>query len=319
MKAVSYVTCFRKLKLTEPISGYVELLPRVNITNDPVVRKKWLTPEFSTVAGLIEATHLNSESNLVFGEFDANEMKDLPPEGMLLAILSWVNGLFDSAWLIKEHVMVCDAAFMRVETDSEVRWTSNFLAVRPSFSSGYSVKEDDIEMSIEDLREWSRIDDLVGGYLCKKSSLPSRFMMEKGYTRSGIALRFVATARQALDLTFKITNYSSALETLFTTESTELAHKLSERVAFFLGERGYNRRTVFATIKSAYGVRSKLVHGDTLKPSLIEDLSVLSAQCDAYLRAILREIFNSENLKGIFDSKNEAIEDYFSSLILGPF
>lgn len=318
MKAISYVTCFRNLKLTSQISGHVELLPRVNITNDPVVREKWLTPEFARVVGGLEASHLQSESNLVFGEFDVDEMKELPPDGFLLVILSWIDGLFESAWLIKEHAMACDASFLRVETDSGVSWSKNFLAIRPSFSDGYLIEERNVEISIKDLEEWGRMDDLVNGYLHEKESLSLRFMMEKGYSRAGRALRFVAAARGALNLAFKIANYCSALETLFTTESTELAHKLSERVAFFLGERGYDRRVVFTTVKGAYGVRSKLVHGDTLKPGQIEGLPMLSSQCDDYLREILRDIFSSENLKGIFDSHNEAIEEYFSGLILGP-
>ena len=35
MKPVTYITSFRKLILTEPFSGYVELIPGVNITNNP--------------------------------------------------------------------------------------------------------------------------------------------------------------------------------------------------------------------------------------------------------------------------------------------
>ena len=42
-----------------------------------------------------------------------------------------------------------------------------------------------IAMSIKDLEEWSRMDDLINGYLCEKESLSLRFMMEKGYSRSG--------------------------------------------------------------------------------------------------------------------------------------
>lgn len=316
MKAVSYVTCFRKLKLTETISGYVELIPGVNITNDPGVREKWLTPEFSTVAGAIEATHLQTESNLVFGEFDPEDMRDLPPDGFLLVILSWLDRLLENAWLIRDHAMVCDAAFLRAELTSGVSWSSNFLAIRPTFSDLYPHK--DLEMSVEDLKEWSHTNDLVEGYLYKTGSSSLRFMMEKGYTRSGRAMRFVVAARRAQDIAFKIANYCSALETLFTTESTELAHKLAERAAFFLGERGYNRRAVFTQIKSAYGVRSKLVHGDTLKSNQIQGLPALSAQCDVYLRTILREIFSSKDLKKVFDSHNEVIENYFAQIILGP-
>jgi hypothetical protein len=127
----------------------------------------------------------------------------------------------------------------------------------------------------------------------------------------------VSAARKAPDLAFKIANYCSALETLFTTESTELAHKLAERVAFFLGERGHNRLAVFAAGKNAYSIRSKLVHGDTLKPNQIDELPRQSMKCDEFLRVILKEIFNSEDLKKVFDAHNQAIEDYFGRLIFG--
>jgi hypothetical protein len=260
---------------------------------------------------------LDGESNLVFGEFDVDDMKGLPPEHILLVILVWLDMLLKNAWLVKDHAMECDAAFLRVEVTEGISWTKNFLAIRPSFSDGNTDRN--IEMSIDELKKWGQTNDLVEGYLCEAKSSSMRFMMEKGYARSGRAMQFVVAARRAQDLAFKIANYCSALETLFTTESTELAHKLAERVAFFLGERGHNRREVFATIKSAYNVRSKLVHGDTLKQNQIEGLPKLSTECDATLRTILQEIFNSEELKKIFDAHDDAIEDYFTRLILGPF
>ena len=51
-------------------------------------------------------------------------------------------------------------------------------------------------------------------------------MMDKGYTHSGRAMRFIAAARAAPDLAFKISHYCSALETLFTTDPIEVGHKL---------------------------------------------------------------------------------------------
>ncbi|MEO6828235.1 MAG: hypothetical protein ABI164_00380, partial [Acidobacteriaceae bacterium] len=74
---------------------------------------------------------------------------------------------------------------------------------------------------------------------------------------------------------------------------------------------------VFATIKSAYNVRSKLVHGDTLKQNQVDELLALSTECDGALRRILWEIFNSDDLKKIFDAHNDAVEDYFARLIFG--
>jgi hypothetical protein len=317
VKPVTYITSFRGLTLTQPISGSFELMPRVNITNDPEVKKKWLTPEYRTAIGKIEAADLERGSNLVFGEFDTDELGGRPPDGFLIAVLSWIDTLLKNAWFIKDHAMQCDAAFLRAEMAEGVSWTKNYLAMFPSFSDGYTYIAREIQMSVDEIKRWGQAEDLVEGYLSEAGSSSTRFMMEKGYTRSGRAMQFVVAARRAPDLAFKIANYCSALETLFTTDSAELAHKLAERVAFFLGERGQNRRDVFATVKSAYNVRSKLVHGDTLKQNQIDVLPALSAECDGALRKILWEIFNSDDLEKIFDVHNDAIEDYFTCLIFG--
>lgn len=318
MKPVSYITSFRKLVLTERISGFIELMPRVNITNDPEVKAQWLTEECREAIGQIECAHLEREPNFVFGEFEIDEMSELSPDAILIVVLSWIDLLLKNAWLLKDHVMQCDAAFLRVEMAGRTAWTKNYLASLVSFSDGYALIERDIEMSIDEVKNWAKTADLVEDYLSEADSSPSRFMMEKGYKRSGRAMQFVVAARRAQDLAFKIANYCSAFETLFTTDATELAHKLSERVAFFLGERGENRRRVFTMVKNAYNIRSKLVHGDTLKQNQIDALSALSTECDNSLRRILWEIFHSDDLKKIFDAHNDAIEEYFATLILGP-
>jgi hypothetical protein len=315
MKDIHYVTSFRNLRISEQITGQVELLPDVNITNDSSVKARFLTPEFANAAGVIETEHLRAEGNIVFGEFETSDIKEMAPDSFLLVILLWIDLLFRNAWLVKDHAMECDAAFLRVETPTGISWTRNYLAMRPSFADGRIGCE--LAMSIGELNTWAQTSHLVESYLHDINSSSLRFMMEKGYSRSGRAVQFIDAARRVANLAFKIANYCSAFETLFTTDSAELAHKLSERVAFFLGERGYDRLVVFGTIKSAYAIRSKLVHGDTLKAKQIDELSGLSVQCDNYLRMILNALFATESLKEIFDSENDALEEYFAKLIFG--
>jgi hypothetical protein len=315
MTDVYYVTSFRKLAISPSICGHFELLPGVNITNDRTVISRLLTPDLKVAAGVVEMEHLESSPNIVFGEFHVDDMRGLEPGKFLLAILIWIDTLFKNAWLVRDHAMECDAAFLRVARSSESVWCSNFLASRSSLSSGDF--DAVIDMSLEELQAWRKKHDAVESYLHEKDSSPVRFMMEKGYARSGRAMQFVHSARKTADVAFKIANYCSALETLFTTESTELAHKLSERLAFFLSQLGQDRLNVFTTIKSAYTVRSKLVHGDTLKASQIEELPSLSMRCDNYLRLVLNAIFESPPLQNVFDSHNQAIEEYFTGLIFG--
>jgi len=315
MKAVHYVTCFRNLRISEPIRGYLQLLPNVNIANDPSIKAQFLTPAFARAAGVIEAEHLRVESNIVCGEFETSDMEGMPPDSFLLVILLWIDLLLRNAWLVKDHGMECDAAFLRVDTPLGTSWTRNFLAMRPSFADGRVGSA--LEMSISELNGWAQKSDLVESYLHDTDSSSLRFMLEKGYTRSGRAMQYVDAARRTASLPFKIAHYCSAFETLFTTDAAELAHKLSERVAFFLGERGHDRLAVYGTIKNAYAIRSKLVHGDTLKAKQIEELSSLSVQCDNYLRVILNCVFTTDSLKGVFDLGTDALDEYFARLIFG--
>lgn len=141
-------------------------------------------------------------------------------------------------------------------------------------------------------------------------------MQEKGYSRIGRALIFIIIGRQALNLSVKISNYCSALESIFTTDSNEISHKLSERIAFFLSQYDHVKMDVYKTIKKAYSIRSKLVHGDTLNNKLIGDLPDICFQCDEYLRKIVMAILEDKRLLEIFESNNQNVENYFNTLIL---
>jgi hypothetical protein len=54
-----------------------------------------------------------------------------------------------------------------------------------------------------------------------------------------------------------------------------------------------------------------------LKQNQIDALPALSKECDTALRKTLWEVFHSDDLKSIFDAQNDAIEEYFATLILG--
>ena len=157
----------------------------------------------------------------------------------------------------------------------------------------------------------------IGTYLHKNDSSQLRFLMEKGGCRSGRAFQYIDLARTSPNIGFKIAHYISAFEALFSTSSAELSHKLSERVAFFLGNYGYNKREVYKNIKEAYDVRSKLVHGDSLSSNKIEKITEISSICDSYLRHIMQLFFGELSLVNIFDVAQGELDDYFNSLILG--
>jgi hypothetical protein len=292
MKSACYISSFRNLTITEGIRGHFELMPGVNITNDPAVMARFLTPEFANAIGVIESDYLHHASNLVFGEFNGDSMPDMPPDRFCLARLVFIDMLLKNAWLIKDHAMECDALFLRVKTSIGATWTKNFLAMRPTFADGGVNKE--VKLSISELTDWSRIMDIVESYLSDTGSSSFHFTLNEGYCRSGRAMQFVSAARKTPDLALKIANYCNAFEVLFTTESGESSSTVPDNVALFLEEKNYNRRTVLETIKNTYWIRSLLLCGGTLEPHHIAELPALSMRCDQYLRGILNEIFKSK-------------------------
>ena len=312
---VDFATSFRCLRLSEPVDDF-ELMPGVHISNSADVRRRRIGAAFRQAAGQVEAAHLIGEPNFVFGDFSEADLRKLPPPEFAKAVLLWISMLFDGAWLLRDHAMRCEGLWLtHWRAPGGPAWNTNFLAQRPLTSTG---GDEEVVMTLADLRAWAEMTHQMESYLHEKRSSRVRFMMERGYARSGRAMRFIRAARTADDLAFRITHYCSALETLFTTDAAELSHKLAERTAFFLGDRGHDRMFVFRTVKRAYTVRSKLVHGGTLTDKQIDELFDLSTAIDGFLRTILVEIFQSEESQAVFDRHDDAIETFFTDLILGP-
>ena len=313
-----YVTSFRHLTCSEPIDEPVELLPGVLLTTGQRHRQQLLTPEFKKVAGKIEAEYLRKAPNFVFGEFEEEHLKGLNGDQFLVMVILWIDSLFTNLWLLHDHNLECDAIFLskRIENVG-ASWTRNFLARRPTQADGHVAKS--LSLSKADLKGWASQHDTIESYRFAKSSGSHRFPLARGYARTGRAIEFVSAARCSENLAVKIANYCSALETLLSTDAAELSHKLAERAAMLLSTKGFDRWNVFTTIKRAYAVRSKTVHGATLNTAQIEDLGNLSVECDRVVRSCLTLILADPGLcNGVFDADSStAVEDYFNELLLG--
>jgi hypothetical protein len=99
-----------------------------------------------------------------------------------------------------------------------------------------------------------------------------------------------------------------ALEALFGPDSGgETVHQLSERIAFFLGTTPDEKRKHFATAKSLYDIRSKIVHGRVPK-KFVGDASLhMIGETEQIVRLALRKILLDHELTSRFasDARNE--------------
>lgn len=131
-----------------------------------------------------------------------------------------------------------------------------------------------------------------------------------GSDRMTRASYFTGKARASSIIPIKIVLYCNALECLFTTGKSEINHKIAERVALMLGTSQESKKELFQLVKSAYGTRSTLVHGQSLKGT--EDkLVYLSKGLDNILRELIvhnHEIFSKE-------VKEDKMNNFFIDLL----
>lgn len=129
------------------------------------------------------------------------------------------------------------------------------------------------------------------------------------------AILFLASTRSSHLLPSKISNYMNVYECLFTTDAIEVNHKISERVAFYIGTNKAERIEIFKLIKEAYTIRSKYFHGQELptKYKSAEVLRTLSLNIDILTRKVLLKVITQDSQ--VFLENNEVLGNWFTDLI----
>jgi len=84
----------------------------------------------------------------------------------------------------------------------------------------------------------------------------------------------------------KIVDYWIALESMFSTEKTEVTYRVSMRTARFIGATGDERRDLRGRLKHSYGVRSSIVHGTRVRAERLNEVE--SETATLLRRALVR-------------------------------
>jgi len=308
-----FLTTFKNIKLTGLDTSYLELMPGVCITSSQEIRENMITDLSKAAMGFIETETMYTAKAFVFFEFedDVDMFKQLTHLQCLEMELLWVNDILKNSWIFMDNCIICDTAFLIDDDILTGKASSLRLQYTHTMANG---QMQEVEFTKEDWIECISIHNKMETYFHEKESGPFKFMLEKNFSRVSRALQFIKQAREARNIPYKITNYCTAMETLFTTENTELAHKLAERVAFFLRDK-LNKLDTYKKIKKAYGIRSKLTHGASMEKKDIDLLPELSTQTDEILRTAFRKIIDDPVLLELFDSSNEKIDRYFEELM----
>ncbi len=297
--------------VSEDLGEGVGILPGIKITNNNIVVKKLLTPFFKDCIGNIEYESLqnakavlySTDSNVV--EFHSESNKPLE---RLERLLQLCRNLILSSWLIKDNSVNFELGFLKYSIGKATSVSSNFLASIFTDATGTIMP---VEFSKHELEE------LAGLFEKSLFNLILYPKDQKKYSRLSIVLNYIDAARRTDDLGLKISFYCVCLEALFSVDTTELSHKISERIAFFIGETSEEKVEIYKKTKSAYSIRSKIVHGDMLTSKSFETALDTSFFCDDILRRIFIKILRSESLIKIFNSDNPSLDRFLIDITFG--
>ena len=308
---------FRYLDIEEELTEPFTLMPGVQLITDKATISKVLDKEFEEMAGYIEYDYFSKANSILYLE-DSSELFKSRPMGShtsLVIWLDWINLLISDLWFVKEHSIECEMAYCKMRSENGDEWTSNRVNTVGSFSNGDKFKS--ISMTKEQLIEWEKISNIFRSYEYLNGHGRRTNFVDQKVSRVSRSYSFINAARLERNPAIKISHYCSSFESLFATDTSELSHKLAERVSIFMREFGYNGVEVFDKIKSFYAIRSKVTHGDYIKSNKINSIPELSTECDEYLRFIILKIINSKELISLFDGPKGAFEIYFKKKLLG--
>ncbi|MFJ7828411.1 hypothetical protein [Psychrobacillus sp. NPDC096623] len=223
----------------------------------------------------------------------------------------------DTLWKIKDHGSYVREGFLffyegeieRVTTDSTYYYRGSLSHIN-SLSNGSreTVRFDHIELEHgiklfveqlpQDLSDYGSYDATDWHFY---SSVPE--------TRANY---FLTLARSHTVIPMKLLYYCSLLESIYSIDSSEINHKIAERVAITIGNSTDDKKQIYNDIKKAYDIRSRVIHGSLIKPNVKDSLIPLTESLDI----VIRRVFKSNIFKVLNYKSSEEFNNYFLERLL---
>ncbi|KAF2514371.1 hypothetical protein EYY60_03705 [Flavobacterium zhairuonense] len=271
------------------------------------------------IIGLNEAQALE-ESNCIFYK---EEDYDTTPENFndracLIGTLLLIEMFYHALWLIKDNSVHCELAHLFYEEEKRYAIHSNFWS--SSYTNSLGIVET-TSFSNEEIDEAIKLYPLILITNQHENPLSNNSIRITSKTsRLSRAFFFIQSARSTIDIGTKISIYCSVLESIFSVSTSELKHRLSETIAFFLEKDYENKKRVYKILQNAYDVRSSVVHGDGIQSKFLKNDGELLLQTalntDEIIRRCMRKIIEDSNLYDLFTVKTrDEVSEYLQNLI----
>lgn len=315
---VLYIAAVRCLHVDRNLGRGIRLWGDVFLTSDRSHVSTLITPQFVELAGKLEASSLLEKPSVVYQLAELDESIEPGPSAIayLDRLIALTTLFLNCLWIVKDCSANLDVGFLEYPYRSPKTYVSS--NTRANYWSNARGEIEDSSFTAEEIRQardlfrvYRRDDDGVPQVDVNQLNDPAQT------DRVARTLYFLQGARGEANLAGKVAQYVTCFESLLSTDSAELAHKLSERTAMYLGGTPAERLQTYRTIKSAYGVRSKVVHGDYVPAKALRDLARLSKETDTLLRGLLGKILKSIDDYNVFTGPANKLEEFMLRLVVG--
>ena len=221
---------------------------------------------------------------------------------LCFALLRQVQSLVNDLWNVCDNSIYVRDGFLYTYTND----ISDGCTFKSSVSLINTLSTGEIKNTIiskqDILRYGNEMDILVNGNETNidvdqdyKTATQFQHYKNNGLSRKDLAEYYVLAAHGAGSIPMKVLMYCSAMEALVANSTTELSHRVAERVATLLGNSQEERGVIYSNVKFGYDTRSKVAHGDSIKKD-----ETKIRECSKILDEYVRKMFKLDepyNLK----------------------
>lgn len=305
-----FIALLHQVEIAEDLGVGDKINDTLRITNNCDVISRLVPHPFRAIMGKIEVNSLISGSTVVFAE--AEWAVEMTPKQYLLARLYEVQAFLMTTWVFQDNAINCEIGFLLYQEDDVSTATSNFIAHLYSDCTG---KKPITKLSREQLREMRALHRAEIRIPDHPFALPTS-QLTSAHPRLSRAFYLINAARGEQDIAIKVAHYCTAFETLFATSQTELAHQLSERIACYLFTNTEERLSAYRQVKGAYALRSKVVHGSTLRDNKLEEVLSAATFCDGIARRVVKRLLTDPEARKLFEQGTESFDETMLRTIL---
>ncbi len=297
-------------------SGQVNLTRYgLQINNDSAFIEEFYIDEVKKIVGISQYENSIHLRNYLCNEFDA------PPEfngkQAVSYLLKTSKYLANALWLIKDNSARFQTGHLRNIKGIHLTVDSNVI---DGFYSNCLGERDIIKFSHEELELAGKFFEFFYGLGYREKENTQFTRTHSNMNRVTRAYYFLDSARTDFDIGTKVSMYCSAFECLFSVATTELKHRLSETIAYFIGSNKDEKRRIYEQMKTIYDLRSSITHGSGINKKMTNnnavELKKIVTNCDAILRSCFFKIATNQDIIDLYlRNINEEISGVLTDLI----